>query len=82
VTNREFSKALGRVLHRPAIVPIPGIAAKIIAGDIAKYAVTGVRMVPGRADELGYTFAYSDIDSALADTLTYNTPRSSARSST
>jgi len=70
VTNREFSKALGRVLHRPAIVPVPGIAAKIIAGDIAKYAVTGVRMVPGRADELGYTFAYSDIDSALADTLT------------
>ncbi|MCA1680641.1 MAG: DUF1731 domain-containing protein, partial [Actinobacteria bacterium] len=69
VTNREFSKALGRVLHRPAIVPIPGIAAKIIAGDIATYAVTGVRMVPGRADELGYTFAYSDIDSALSATL-------------
>jgi uncharacterized protein len=70
VTNREFSKALGRALHRPAIVPVPGIAARIIAGDVAEYAITGVRMVPGRADELGYTFVHSDIDSALADTLT------------
>jgi len=69
VTNREFSKALGRALHRPAIVPVPGIAARIVAGDVAKYAVTGVRMVPGRADELGYTFAYSGIDGALADAL-------------
>ena len=48
---------------------MPGIAARIVAGDVAKYAVTGVRMVPGRADELGYSFAYSDIDSALAETL-------------
>jgi uncharacterized protein (TIGR01777 family) len=69
VTNREFSKALGRALHRPAIVPVPGIAARIIAGDVAAYAVSGVRMVPGRADELGYTFAYSDIGRALADTV-------------
>lgn len=70
VTNREFSKALGRALHRPAIVPVPGIAARIIAGAVAEYAVTGVRMVPGGADELGYTFVYTDIDSALVDTLT------------
>ncbi|MDQ3721571.1 MAG: TIGR01777 family oxidoreductase [Actinomycetota bacterium] len=70
VTNREFSHALGRALHRPAVVPVPGIAARIIAGDVAKYAVTGVRMVPGRADELGYTFVYADIDRALAETLT------------
>jgi uncharacterized protein (TIGR01777 family) len=70
VTNREFSKALGRALRRPAVVPVPGIAARIVAGDVARYAVTGVRMVPGRADELGYRFVYPDIDDALADTLT------------
>ena len=69
VTNREFSKALGRALHRPAVVPVPGLAARIVAGDVAKYAVSGVRMVPGRAGELGYAFAYGDIDSALADVL-------------
>ena len=69
VTNREFSKALGRALHRPAALPLPGFAAKLVAGDVAQYAVTGVRMVPGRAGELGYTFSFSDIDSALADAL-------------
>ncbi len=70
VTNREFSKALGRALHRPAVVPVPGIAAKLVAGAVAEYAVTGVRMVPGRADELGYAFAYPDVERALAETLT------------
>lgn len=70
VTNREFSKALGRALHRPAVVPVPGLAAKLVAGGVAEYAVTGVRMVPGRADELGYSFAYADVASALAETLT------------
>ena len=69
VTNKEFSRALGRALHRPAALPVPGFAAKLVAGDVAQYAVTGVRMVPGRAQELGYTFEFSDIDSALADAL-------------
>jgi len=66
---RVFSKALGRALHRPSVVPVPGIAARIMAGEVAKYALTGVRMVPGRADELGYTFAHPEIDGALADIL-------------
>lgn len=69
LTNREFSKALGRALHRPAVVPVPGIAAKIVAGAVAEYALSGVRMVPGRAGELGYAFAYADVESALAETL-------------
>lgn len=69
VTNKAFSRALGRALHRPALVPVPGIAAKLMAGEVAQYAVTGVRMVPGRADELGYAFAYPDVDGALADVL-------------
>ena len=69
VTNKEFSQALGRALHRPAALPLPGFAAKLVAGDVAQYAVTGVRMVPGRAGELGYAFRFADIDSALADAL-------------
>ena len=69
VTNREFSRALGRALHRPAVVPVPGLAAKLMVGDVAKYAITGVRMVPGRAAELGYTFRFPEIDRALADVL-------------
>ena len=69
VTNREFSKALGRALHRPAVMPLPGLAATIVAGEVAKYAVTGVRMVPGRAGELGFEFGYPEIDAALAETV-------------
>jgi len=69
VTNREFSRALGRALHRPAVMPVPGFVARLVAGDVANYALTGVRMVPGRADELGYAFRHPAIDGALADTL-------------
>ena len=69
VTNKEFSRALGRALHRPAVVPVPGLAAKLMVGEVAKYAITGVRMIPGRAPELGYTFAHPEIDGALTDVL-------------
>jgi len=69
VTNKALSRALGRALRRPAIVPVPGLAAKLIVGEVAKYAITGVRMVPGRAGELGYEFAFPEIDGALADVL-------------
>jgi uncharacterized protein (TIGR01777 family) len=69
VTNREFSRALGRALHRPAIVPVPGLAARLMVGEVGNYAVSGVRMIPGRAEQLGYTFTYPNLDAALAETL-------------
>jgi hypothetical protein len=70
VTNREFSRALGRAMHRPALMPVPGAVARMMVGEVAKYAVSGVRMVPGRADELGYAFGFPELDAALADALT------------
>jgi len=69
VTNREFSRALGRALHRPAVVPVPGLVAKLMIGQVADYALTGMRMVPGRATELGYEFRHPEIGAALADVL-------------
>jgi NAD dependent epimerase/dehydratase family enzyme len=69
VTNKELSRALGRALRRPAIVPVPGLAARLMVGEVAKYAITGVRMVPGRAAELGYAFAFPEVGAALADVL-------------
>jgi NAD dependent epimerase/dehydratase family enzyme len=53
-------------------MPVPGAVARLMVGEVAKYAVTGVRMVPGRAEELGYTFRYPDLDGALAKTLARN----------
>ena len=64
-TNRELSKALGRVLHRPALAPVPALALKALYGDMAMIVTTGVRMVPGRLRELGYEFRRPDLEDAL-----------------
>jgi uncharacterized protein len=69
VTNRDFSRALGRALHRPAFAPIPAAAIKVLYGDMSQIVVKGVRMVPDRAAELGYTFRHPDLDEALRSTL-------------
>jgi uncharacterized protein len=68
-TNRDFSKALGKALHRPAAAPVPGFTIKLMYGEMSQIVLTGVRMVPGRATELGYEFTHPDLDEALRDTL-------------
>jgi uncharacterized protein len=68
-TNRDFSRALGRALHRPAFAPIPAAAIQVLYGDMSQIVVNGVRMVPDRAAELGYTFRHPDLDEALRSTL-------------
>jgi hypothetical protein len=65
VTNAAFSKALGRALHRPALAPVPGLAVRILYGEMAEIVTTGQRVIPRRAQEHGYAFAHSDLDEAL-----------------
>ncbi|RKQ86545.1 hypothetical protein C8N24_4558 [Solirubrobacter pauli] len=65
VTNKEFSRALGRALHRPAVAPIPSFAIQALYGDMAEIVTEGQRAVPRRTLELGYTFRYTDLDEAL-----------------
>ncbi len=69
VTNKQFAKALGRGLHRPALVPVPGFTVKLLYGEMSQIVLNGVRMVPGRVAELGYEFKHPDLDEALRDTL-------------
>jgi len=69
VTNKQFSKALGQALHRPAAAPVPGFTIKLMYGAMSQIVLTGVRMVPGRSAELGYEFQHPDLDEALRDTL-------------
>jgi uncharacterized protein len=69
VTNREFGKALGRALHRPALVPTPPLALRVMLGEVADVIVTGQRVLPQRALALGYRFRFPSIDTALADLL-------------
>jgi uncharacterized protein len=67
VTNKELSKALGRALKRPAVAPVPGLAVKLLYGEMAMVVTTGARAVPRRLRELGYEFRRPDLDAALRD---------------
>jgi uncharacterized protein (TIGR01777 family) len=67
VTNRDFSRALGRALHRPAFAPVPGLAVRALYGDMAEIVTTGQRAVPRRALERGYAFRHTDLEQALRD---------------
>jgi hypothetical protein len=69
VTNKAFAKAVGRAIHRPAVAPVPGFTIKLMYGAMSQIVLDGVRMVPGRAGELGYEFKHPDLDEALRDTL-------------
>jgi uncharacterized protein len=70
VTNRELSQALGRALGRPAVVPVPGAVLDLKFGrEFGKVLRGGQRVLPRRAQDLGYEFRYSDVDKALASLL-------------
>jgi uncharacterized protein (TIGR01777 family) len=63
--NRDFSKALGRVLHRPSLLPVPGAALRLLYGEMAEIVTGGARVLPAKALVLGYKFRYPQLDSAL-----------------
>jgi uncharacterized protein (TIGR01777 family) len=68
VTNREFSKALGRAVNRPAIAPVPGLVLDLKFGrEFGQVLRGGQRVIPKRTQELGYRFQHPDLDEALAD---------------
>jgi uncharacterized protein (TIGR01777 family) len=68
VTNKDFSKALGHALNRPAIVPVPGLVLDFKFGrEFGQILRGGQRAVPKRAQELGYEFKHPDLDGALRD---------------
>jgi uncharacterized protein (TIGR01777 family) len=69
VTNRDFARALGRALHRPAIAPAPGFALRIMFGEFASFLLTGARVLPASAQAQGYQFRFATLDDALRDLL-------------
>jgi uncharacterized protein len=68
-TNREFSRALGRVLKRPAVVPVPGLALRVLYGGMAQLVTEGQNARPRRALELGYRHRHTDVEAALRSAL-------------
>lgn len=70
VTNREFTKTLGKVLSRPTILPLPAFAAKFIMGEMAEETVlSSAFVVPKKLEETEYSFLYPDLESALRHVL-------------
>jgi uncharacterized protein (TIGR01777 family) len=69
VTNRDFSKALGRALQRPSFFPTPGLFLRLGLGEVAEVVLTGQRVLPRRPLALGYSFRYPTVDAALQQIL-------------
>ncbi|HEX4997048.1 MAG TPA: TIGR01777 family oxidoreductase [Terriglobia bacterium] len=65
VTMTEFATALGQALHRPAVLPVPGIALRLALGEVADVLLTGQRVRPRRALESGFTFRFPEIGEAF-----------------
>ena len=65
-TNKDFSKALGRALGRPAVLPLPGFVLDLKFGsEFGRVLRGGQRVVPRRTEELGYEFKHPELDEAL-----------------
>jgi hypothetical protein len=69
VTNREFTRALGRALSRPAFLPAPTFGIKLAFGEMASILIEGQRVVPKKLLETGYRFRFPELPGALADVL-------------
>jgi NAD dependent epimerase/dehydratase family enzyme len=68
-TNRDFARAIGRVIGRPAWLPVPGFAMKLLLGEMADMITTGQRVIPKKAEELGYRFQLPTSEQAIRQSL-------------
>jgi uncharacterized protein (TIGR01777 family) len=67
--NKDFAKAIGRVMHRPAFMPAPAFALKLLLGEIAAIVLNGRRAMPQKLQNEGFTFKYPQAKGTLADLL-------------
>lgn len=69
LSNRNFSRALGRALKRPALLPVPGVTLQLLYGEMAEIVTKGARVVPAKPLVLGYEFEHAQLDEALSSAL-------------
>ena len=65
VQNKEFARVLGQVLHRPALIPTPAFAFRLMLGEVATLVLDGQRVIPQRLQEAGFKFQYKTLEPAL-----------------
>jgi uncharacterized protein (TIGR01777 family) len=67
VTNRDFTQAMGKALHRPTVLPIPAFGPRLVLGQMAdELLFASLRVEPAVLETAGYDFTHPDLDSALA----------------
>ncbi len=66
-TNKTFTKALGKAIHRPTLFPIPSLAIKTLFGEMGSTVTEGSNPDPSKLEGLGYSFRHPQLDAALAD---------------
>jgi hypothetical protein len=67
VTNAEFTAAMGKVLHRPAVLPAPAFALKVILGQMAEeMLLEGAKVMPRKLEKAGFKFDYGNLNAALS----------------
>ena len=70
VTNREFTRTLGRVLSRPTLFPVPAAALRLALGEMAEGTIlASARVLPARLVEVGYQFSQPRLEDALRHVL-------------
>ena len=67
--NLDFSRALGRAWHRPALLPMPAWVLRLGLGELSGLLLGGQRALPQRLTAAGFTFRFTDLDEALNDLL-------------
>lgn len=67
--GKDFARALGRVMKRPAWLPVPGFALRLAVGEVAEVLTTGQNALPRALLQAGYTFRWTVVDEALRDAL-------------
>ncbi len=69
LTNRDFGKALGRVMRRPSLVLLPGFVMRALFGEVATVVLEGQRVLPKGLEDLGYEFRFPTAEAAFKDLL-------------
>lgn len=70
VTNREFTKTLGRILHRPTILPVPSLVLKLLPGNMAAETIlASARVEPTKLQRAGFSFRHPALETALQEIL-------------